>query len=104
LLQPTEHLTAFISSYSFSIPNNLVLSLAACSYTLQNNKSILGVYFRLISSLIDSIAGQTLLLENVLNYLNHIDNHEKYYQIHKQVKLKVINAISASQQQNAAKV
>ena len=98
LLQPTEHLSTFIASYSFANPRNLVLSLAACSYSHQSNKPVLGIYFRLMSALIDTIPIQTVLLESVLNYVSHMDISEKYYQIHKQVKLKVINAISASQQ------
>ena len=44
------------------------------------------------------------LLELVLKYINQIESHEKYYQLQKQLKLKVINLISNSQNKVTEKV
>ena len=50
------------------------------------------------------MAQENRLLELVLKYINQIESHEKYYQLQKQLKLKVINLISNSQNKVTEKV
>lgn len=94
LLQPTEQLSVFLSNRSFSNQLSLILSLGACQFALKTNKHIFGMYFRLINNLLDNIASDTELLEGVLKYINHLESHEKYYQLQKQLKLKLISMIN----------
>lgn len=75
LLQPTDQLTSFIFSSNLQDQKTIVLSLGACHQLSKQNKNVLGIYFKLISLLIDTIARNTSLLEGVLKYINQIEPH-----------------------------
>jgi hypothetical protein len=67
--------------------------------------SLVGVYLRLINSLIDKMPENHHIVENILNHINEMQASEKYYHLHKQVKLKLISILaqrSNEQNQNGA--
>ena len=66
----------------------------ASQHIYRSNKNIIGLYLQLVAQLITNFSHETALLESVLKYLNKLESHEKYYQLHKHLKLKLINIIS----------
>ena len=52
-----------------------MLGLGVCHHLSKQNKNVLGIYFKLISLLIDTISRETFLLEGILKYINQIEPH-----------------------------
>jgi hypothetical protein len=57
----------------------------------------MGVYLKLINSLIENLPDDQIIAEIVLKHVNELQTNEKNYQLHKQIKLKLISLISNRQ-------
>lgn len=94
LIFPTERLVSIICSKNLTKSSEILPFLAAIQLQKKDFTLLLPVYLKLIGTLVEIIPKDQSLIEKILKHVSELQMNEKCYQMHKQLKLKLINILS----------
>lgn len=94
LIFPTERLVSILSSKNLNKSSEILPFLAIIQLQKKDFALLLPVYLKLIGTLVENIPKDQSLIEKILKHVSELQMNEKCYQLHKQLKLKLINILS----------
>ena len=94
LIFPTERLVSIICTKNLTKSSEILPFLTAIQLQKKDFTLLLPVYLKLIGTLVEIIPKDQSLIEKILKHVSELQMNEKCYQMHKQLKLKLINILS----------